>query len=66
MLEGEYGPCAFNYVEEEEDIESDEENENVSSFQPPISHKKGKEKKNLYFLCTCLGGGGFMISGALP
>ena len=31
MLEGEYGPCAFNYVEEEEDIESDEENENVSS-----------------------------------
>jgi len=35
MLEGEYGPCAFNYVEEEEDIESDEENENeyrVSSW----------------------------------
>ena len=29
MLEGEYGPCAFNYVVEDEDQDFDDEDEKV-------------------------------------
>ena len=31
MLEGEYGPCAFNYVVEDEDQDFDDEDEKVCS-----------------------------------